>query len=85
VKRCGCLVAALPVRDALQASIKCEELRVGGEGGREREGVGKTQRSVSRSELRGVASQAGSSVTGRPACGYGCTLAWLGPYRALPA
>jgi hypothetical protein len=52
----------LAVRDPLQASIECEELRVGGERGREREGVGKAQRGVSGSELRGVASEGAIDV-----------------------
>ncbi len=54
---CECLIGTLAVRDPLQASIEREELSVGGERGREREGVGKAQRGVLGSELRGLAGE----------------------------
>ncbi len=54
---CDCLIATLAVHDPLQGSIEREELSVGGERGRERESVGKAQRGVPGSELRGLASE----------------------------
>jgi hypothetical protein len=56
------LIGTLAVRDPLKASIECEELSVGRECGREREGVGKAQRGVPGSELRGEARESAIDV-----------------------
>lgn len=57
LRRCDGLFGTLAVGYPLQAAIEGEELRVGGERGREREGAGEAQRDVSSPELCGEASE----------------------------